>query len=239
MSPESNTFARALELISTLDPSTMSAVQATLFSSSLALLVCVLLGLPLGFALGFYSFKGKRAVRTVVNTLLSFPTVVTGLLVYMLLSNQGPLGSLGLLFTLSGVSIGLAFLGLPLVISLTATAVEGADDRLRLTLLTLGASPFQVLRTYIFELRLHLLMALVAAFGRVISEVGIAMMVGGNIKWHTRTMTTAISLETGKGDFATALALGLILLSIALIVNLVLSLLQAADKEQRQGGCDG
>lgn len=236
MSPESNTFVRALELISTLDPSTMSAVRATLFSSGLALVACVLMGLPLGFLLGFYSFKGKRAVGTIVNTLLSFPTVVTGLIIYMLLSNQGPLGSWGLLFSLPGVSIGLAFLGLPLVISLTATAVEGADERLRLTLLTLGASPLQVLLTYVVELRFHLFMALVATFGRVISEVGIAMMVGGNIKWHTRTMTTAISLETGKGDFATALALGLILLSIALIINLVLSLLQLADKEQGQSG---
>ncbi|SHN53884.1 ABC transporter permease [Desulfovibrio litoralis] len=228
----SETFIKAFTLIFSLEPETASAIIATLFSSSLAMLICTLLGLPLGFLLGFYNFKAKRTVKALVNTLLSFPTVVTGLIVYMLLSNAGPLAALNLLFTVYGVSIGLAILGLPLIVSLTANAVETADSRLRLTILTLGANPTQTLFTYIWELRFNLTMVLIATFGRLISEVGIAMMVGGNIKWHTRTMTTAIALETGKGDFATALALGIVLLFIALIINIAISLLQLKDKEQ-------
>jgi tungstate transport system permease protein len=157
------------------------------------------------------------------DTLLSFPTVVIGLIVYALLSSRGPLGGAGLLFTLPGVAIGQTLLGLPMVIALTANAVEYADTRLRDTLLTLGASGGQVLRAMLWEVRYHLLLAAVAAYGRIVSEVGISMMVGGNIKWHTRTITTAIALETGKGEFAMGIALGVVLMVIAFLVNLSLS----------------
>ncbi|SKA76849.1 tungstate transport system permease protein [Paucidesulfovibrio gracilis DSM 16080] len=203
------------------DPQTWSAVRTTVAVSSLSIACSLLLGAPLGFALGYYEFPGKRVTRLLVDTLLSLPTVVIGLLVYAFISRQGPLGSWNLLFSIQGVAVGQTLLGLPIVMAMTATAVEGQDRRLRQTLLTLGASPFQVLLTTLVEARFAVALAAMAAYGRIVSEVGISMMVGGNIKWHTRTITTAIALETGKGEFGMGVALGLVLMLIALLVNLL------------------
>ena len=216
----------AARLLLSGDPATFSAVAATLRSTALAMAAALLAGLPLGFLLGYARFPGQRLLRTLSDTLMAFPTVVIGLLVYLLLSRQGPLGSMELLFTVRGMSIGLALLALPMVISLTASAVEEMDPRLRLTLLSLGADRFQMLLGILREARFGVIAGAVAAFGRVVSEVGISMMVGGNIKWHTRTITTAIALETGKGEVATGLALGAVLLLIALAVNAALALLR-------------
>jgi tungstate transport system permease protein len=213
---------QAFGLLLSGHPETYSAVKATLLVSLIAITASFLLGAPLGFLLGYMEFPGRRAVKTLVDTMLSFPTVVIGLLVFAFLSQRGPLGDLNLLFTLTGVSIGLTILGLPIVIALTATAVENLDERLRNTLLTLGADPWQILRASLYEARFHMGLAAAAAFGRIVSEVGIAMMVGGNIKWYTRTITTAIALETGKGEFAMGIALGLVLMIIALLVNISL-----------------
>jgi len=222
---------QALRLILAGDEETFSSVWATLYSSGMAMAVILVLGLPLGFLLGHSRFPGRGAVRTVVDTLLSLPTVVVGLLVYALLTRRGPMGEWEILFTIPGIAIGLTILGLPIVVALTATAVESLDRRLRHTLLTLGASPSQVLLTTLWEARFSLALAAVAAFGRVATEVGVAMMVGGNIKWHTRTITTAIALETNKGQFALGMALGVILLSIALAVNLAVAGLKRMAKE--------
>lgn len=219
-------FAVALRLLLAGDPETFSAVWATMASSAIAMSAALGVGMPCGFALGYFSFPGKRVVRLMVDTMLCFPTVVIGLLVYLLLSRRGPFGDLSLLFTIPGMSIGLFLLGLPIVMALTALAVEQADGRLRQTLLTLGADNWQVLGATLWEVRFHLLGAGITAFGRIVSEVGISMMVGGNIKWHTRTITTAIALETGKGEFAVGIALGLVLLVIALLVNVALALLR-------------
>lgn len=219
-------FTVALRLLLAGDPETFSAVWATLSSSALAMVVALCVGMPCGFALGFFSFPGRRAARLVVDTMLCFPTVVIGLLVYLLLSRRGPLADLEMLFTIPGMAVGLALLGLPIVMALTALAVEQADGRLRQTLLTLGADGWQVLTATLWEVRFHLLGAGVTAFGRIVSEVGISMMVGGNIKWHTRTITTAIALETGKGEFAVGIALGLVLLGIAFAINLMLAFLR-------------
>ncbi|MFH1034918.1 MAG: ABC transporter permease [Pseudomonadota bacterium] len=213
---------QACRLLARGDPETFSALGATVRSSSLAMLVSLLLGLPLGFVLGHGRFRGRRLWRTLVDTCLALPTVLIGLLVYAFLSRRGPLGEWGLLFTLPGLAIGQAILALPVVTALTASAVEGLDPRLGQTLLTLGANPRQVALTTLWEARHGLLAAAVNAYGRVVTEVGIAMMVGGNIKWHTRTVTTAIALETGKGEFAQGIALGLVLLALALLVNLCL-----------------
>lgn len=198
---------------------TWSAIGATVTVSSMSIIATVILGSPLGFLLGYCNFAGKRGVRMIVDTLLSFPTVVIGLVVYAFVSRHGPLGNLGLLFSLPGIAIGQTLLGLPVVIALVANAVETADARLCLTLLTLGADRLRILRSTLWEVRYHLLLAAVAAYGRIVSEVGISMMVGGNIKWHSRTITTAIALETGKGEFAMGIALGVVLLSIAFGVN--------------------
>lgn len=219
-------FGTALTLLASGDPATFSAIGATLKASFLALAVCVPVGLPLGFVLGYAEFPGKGLARMLVETLLAFPTVVIGLLVYGLLSRRGVLGDLELLFTVPGVAMGLALLGLPIVIALSAQAVAALDERLAPTLKTLGADRRQFLFATLVEARFGLLVAVVAAFGRVFSEVGIAMMVGGNIKWETRTITTAIALETNKGEFATGVALGLVLLALALIINGALSLLR-------------
>lgn len=219
-------IAKAFQLLFQGDRETYSAVLATVQVSSLSMTVSLLIGIPLGYCLGYFDFPGKKGVRTVVDTMLALPTVFIGLLVYAFISNRGPLGEWGLLFTLSGIAIGQAILALPVVISLTATAVESLDRSLRLTLLSLGASGRQIFLTSIWEARLGILVAAVTATGRVLTEVGISMMVGGNIKWHTRTITTAIALETNKGQFATGIALGIVLLAMAFAVNLSLSFLR-------------
>lgn len=210
----------AFELLFSGDPVTYNAVWTTVSVSTMSICASMLVGIPLGFMLGHNNFPGKRAVRTAVDTLLSFPTVVIGLLVYAFVSRQGPLGDLGLLFTTPGMALGQAMLGLPIVIAVTATSVEDLDKRLGQTLLTLGADSRQVLLTTVTEARYGLMLAAASAYGRIVSEVGISMMVGGNIKWHTRTITTAIALETGKGEFAMGIALGVVLMAVALLVNL-------------------
>jgi len=219
-------IAQAFILLARGDWETYSAVLATVQVSTLSMSASLLLGIPLGYLLGYLDFPGKKPLRTVVDTLLSLPTVFIGLVVYAFLSYRGPLGEFGLLFTLSGIAIGQTILALPVVISLTATAVESLDQQLRLTLLSLGASPRQIFLTSLWEARLGLLIAAVTATGRVLTEVGISMMVGGNIKWQTRTITTAIALETNKGQFATGIALGLVLLALAFGINLSLSFLR-------------
>lgn len=213
-------FIQAFHLLLDGDPETYSAIMTTVSISSMSICTSLAIGVPLGFFLGINNFTGKKVIRTLVDTLLSFPTVVIGLLVYAFLSRRGPLGELGMLFTLPGVALGQTILGLPIIIAMTATAVESLDKRLRPTLITLGATPGQMLAATLLEARYSLMLAAVAAYGRIVSEVGISMMVGGNIKWHTRTITTAIALETGKGEFAVGIALGIVLMLVALAVNI-------------------
>jgi tungstate transport system permease protein len=219
-------FIKAFFLLIHLDPATTSAISATLKVSTIAILISLAIGLPLGFALGYFSFPGKRHIKTLVDTLLALPTVCIGLIVYALVSSQGPLGEWNLLFTLTGIAMGLTILALPIVIAITAATVENIDPELKLTLVSLGARRHQIVRTCLWEVRYGILAGVVTAFGRVFTEVGIAMMVGGNIKYHTRTMTTAIALETNKGQFADGIALGIVLLFIALCVNFCLSFLR-------------
>ncbi len=219
-------FVQALKFLFSGNEELWSAISTTLKVSSLSIALSLLLGVPLGFLLGYADFPGRKFCRTLVDTLLALPTVVVGLLVYAFVSRRGPLGELGMLFTLQGIALGQTVLALPIVVALTASAVETLDRRLHLTLLTLGAKKGQLARASLMESRYAVLMAGVTAYGRVISEVGISMMIGGNIKWHTRTITTAIALETGKGQFAEGIALGLVLLFIAFLVNGFLSLLR-------------
>ncbi len=223
---------QAFHLLLSGDADTFSAVEASLVSTIYAMILAMALGLPLGLALGYGHFFGRRVLRLISDTLLAFPTVLIGLLVYAFIMRKGPLGDMGLLFTLEGMALGQAILALPIICSLTAQAVENQDPRCRQTLLTLGASPFQLALGTILELRFAILLVLVTAFGRVITEVGVAMMLGGNIRWDTRTITTAITLETNKGEFAQGIALGLVLLFMAFILNLALTFLR---KEGRKG----
>lgn len=231
MSYFSDGLAQAWQLLADMDKATFSAVEVTLVSTSLSIALALLAGLPAGFCLGYFSFPGRRALRLVSDTLLAFPTVLIGLIVYVLLTYRGPLGHLGLLFTLPGMAIGQTLLALPIVVSWTAQAVEGQDMRLRQTLLTLGASRVQLAWLTIREARYEIGMVCATAFGRVVTEVGVAMMLGGNIRNSTRTMTTAISLETSKGEFAQGIALGLVLLLIAFAVNGLLACLKARNRK--------
>ncbi len=219
-------FKQAFRLIISLDEETMNILLTTLRLTALSMGGILLIGLPLGFLLGYLDFPGKRCVRTVVDTLLALPTVVIGLLVYAFISRRGPLGGWDLLFTVEGMAVGQVILGTPIVVAYTAAAIEGLDDRLRQTLMTLGASGAKLALTSLWEARFLVLVAALTAFGRIVGEVGSAMMLGGNIKWHTRTITTAITLETGKGDFALGIALGVILIMISLILNISLTFLR-------------
>ena len=219
-------FIEAIHLLFGGDGQTWSAVSATLKASSGSMVASLILGIPLGFGLGYFDFPAKRQVRLLVDTALALPTVFIGLVVYAFISKRGPLGEMGLLFTLPGIAIGQTILALPVVVALSATAVESMDRHLRTLLISLGASRLQLLLSSLWEVRYGVLAAGLTAYGRVMTEVGISMMVGGNIKWHTRTITTAIALETGKGMFATGIALGLVLIAIAFGVNVCLSFLR-------------
>lgn len=219
-------FIQGIKLIFSMDEETAVVVLTTLQLTGLSMLFILGLGIPLGFLLGYFDFPGKRVLRTFVDTLLALPTVVVGLLVYAFICRRGPFGDLELLFTIRGMAIGQAILGLPIVVAYTATAVEGLDKRLRLTLQTLGASGRRLALTSLWEGRFQVLVAALTSYGRIVGEVGSAMMLGGNIKWHTRTITTAITLETGKGDFALGIALGVILMAISFALNIALSFLR-------------
>ncbi len=217
-------FITAFRILFSGQEETYSAIFTTLKVSTFSIICTLAAGIPLGFLLGYYNFPGKRTCRAVVDTLLALPTVVIGLLVYTFISRSGPLGDLGLLFSLTGIAIGQFILALPIVISLTASATEQMENTVRLTLMTLGASPSQLAASSLWESRYAVLAASMTAYSRIISEVGVSMMLGGNIKWHTRTITTAIALETGKGQFAEGIALGVVLLGFAFAVNAVVSI---------------
>jgi tungstate transport system permease protein len=215
-------FFDAFRLLLQGNEETYDAVFTTLKVSSFSIFFSLIIGLPAGFALGYYNFPGRKHIRAIVDTLLALPTVVVGLLVYAFITKRGPLGDFNLLFEASGIVVGQIILILPIVVSLSATGVESLDERLRSTLITLGASTKRILISTLYESRFAVMTAAATAYGRAISEVGVSMMVGGNIKWHTRTITTAITLETGKGEFAMGIALGIVLLLIGFIVNWVL-----------------
>jgi len=191
-----------------------------------ATIVACLLGIPLGFTLGLTRFAGRRALLVVLNTALAFPTVVIGLLIYLLLARRGPLGGLGLLFTWQAIVIAEVILAVPIAIALSAAAVQAVDPRVRRTALTLGAGTLRTAWTIALEARFALAAAVVVAFGRVLSEVGAALIVGGNVLHETRTLTTAITLATSQGNFSLAVALGLVLLALALTVNVLIQLFQ-------------
>jgi tungstate transport system permease protein len=216
----------ALTLILALDAEVVGAVWTSLYTSTAGILLAAVVGIPAGTLIGAGRFAGRRAVLTLLNTLMALPTVVVGLVIYGFLSRQGPLGPLGLLFTPVAMIIGQTVLSAPIVANYTVAAVAGADPRIMTTALTLGASRLRAAWQLLLEVRFGVMAAVVAGFGRVIAEVGVAMMLGGNIRGYTRTMTTAIALETSKGEFAFGLALGLVLMTVALVVNLFLNLLQ-------------
>jgi len=218
---------KAFALIFSLDKEVFHIVLFSLRVSSTAIVFASLLGIPLGFLLGVKDFWGKKLIVVLVNNALAMPTVVVGLIVYSCISRVGPLGYFGLLYTPLAVIIGQFVLATPIIIALTHSAIQGIDAKIRNTALTLGATEMQAAWAVIVEARYAVMSAIIAGFGRVIAEVGAAMMLGGNIKDSTRTMTTAISLETSKGEFGFGIALGMILLLISLSINIFLSYFQS------------
>jgi tungstate transport system permease protein len=220
---------KALGLIFSLDREILSIALLSLKVSTIATFLSSLVGVPLGFIIGSGQFWGKKGLTAIFNTLMALPTVVVGLLVYSLISRQGPLGPLELLFTPKAMVIGQFILATPIIVALTISATQAIDPRVKITAMTLGAGPLRTAVTVLSEAKFALMAAVVAGFGRVIGEVGCALMVGGNIRGYTRTMTTAISLETAKGEFAFGLALGFILLTVAFIVNILLHRLQSRE----------
>lgn len=222
----SDGFIEAVTLIVTLNPEILEIAGRSLYVSVAATLVAALVAIPLGALIYYYDFRGKRAVINIVQTLYALPTVIVGLLVYLLVSYSGPLGSLNLLYTTKAMIIAQVILVSPLIIGFTVAGLTGLDKEMKYTTLALNARAYRALLTLVREAKFAILSAVVLAFGRAISEVGAVMMVGGNIRHFTRTLTTAITLNTSMGDFAMSIALGIILLTIALIVNLGVNVLQ-------------
>ena len=218
---------KAFQLIFALDREIFAIVLLSLRISLTAIMLASLIGGPLGFLMAVKDYWGKKFTVVLVNTLLALPTVVVGLIVYSLISRRGPMGVFGILYTPSAMIIGQFILATPIIIALTYSAVQGIDKRVRNTALTLGATESQSAWMVIKEARYAVLAAVIAGFGRVIAEVGAAMLLGGNIKGSTRTMTTAIALETSKGEFGFGIALGIILLIIAFSVNILLHYFQS------------
>jgi len=218
--------SEAFRLLVTGDAQTWEIIGRSLRISLTATALALALGLPLGAALGFGRFRGRRAALAVVNTGMGVPPIVAGLVITVLLWRSGPLGSLGLLYTPTAMVIAQTVIALPLVAGLSAAALQHVDPEFRVQMLALGAGRVRSLWAVAVEARLPLLAAGMAGFGAVISEVGAALMVGGNIAGQTRVLTTAAVLEASKGAFALALALGIILLVIAFAVNLVLTVVQ-------------
>ena len=216
----------AISLILSGDRDVFEAVWTSISVASWSTIFAALMGVPIGLLVGLSQFSLKRVVITLLNTLTAVPTVVIGLVIYGFISRQGPFGGMELLFTTKAIIIGQTVLAVPIVIGYTLSAVKGADVRVIPTALTLGASRVQGLVQLTREVRFGIMAAVIAGFSRVISEVGVAMMLGGNVRGFTRTMTTAIALETSKGEFAFGIALGIILMAVALVINFALNLVQ-------------
>jgi tungstate transport system permease protein len=219
-------LTKAVELLISLDPEVMEIAGRSLRISGTSCLLASLICLPLGSLIHFHHFRGKRALINIIQTLFSVPTVLVGLFVLVLFSRAGPLGEFGILFTPTAMVIGQMILITPLLLGLTISAVRGVSKEIVDTATSLGASGFQTGWLVLREARYAVLAAVIMGFARAISEVGCAMMIGGNIRGFTRVITTTISLEASKGDIALAIALGIILLSLALIINIVLNRLQ-------------
>jgi len=235
-------IVQAIDLIVTLNPEVMQIAALSLYISLSATILAALIAIPLGSLIHFNEFRGKRALIVLIQTLYSVPTVVVGLVIYLLISRSGPLGFLGLLFTPGGMILGQTILIIPIVTGLVIAALGGIDKSLSDTLVALGADSVQKIWEILKEARYAILSAVVFGFGRAIAEVGVAMMIGGNIRGHTRVLTTAIALDVGMGEFPLSIALGIILLLVALIVVVALNLITAgmsADMQKIAGGPRG
>jgi len=223
-------IVRAIQLLLQGDPEVVRITLLSLEISGSATVISILIGLPLGTFLALVQFRSRQFWISLINTGMALPPVVVGLVVSIFLWRSGPLGSLKLIYTPAAIVIAQVLISFPLAAGLTISSLQQLDPRLRVQLLGLGASKAQMILSLWKEARLALVAALIAAFGSVISEVGASMMVGGNLKGSTRVLTTAIVLETSRGEFASAIALSIILLGLAFLVNFALTTLQQRRK---------
>jgi len=219
-------FSQAIQLIIGLDPEVIEITLRTLVIALLSCIIATIICLPLGSLIHFSRFRGKRLLINVIQTFYSIPTVVVGLFVFAVFSRIGPLGYFNLMYTPTIMVIGQVILIIPIILGLVIAALSGVDKGVYETASSLGASRIQATIQVIREARYAILSAITLGFGRAISEVGLALMVGGNIKGFTRVITTAISLETSRGDIEFSFALGIILIATALLVNIALNFLQ-------------
>jgi len=221
-----NGVLRAIELIATLNPEVLKITARSLLISFSAVFLAAAIGIPLGGLIELREFRGKKALVNLIQTLYGLPTVTVGLLVFLILSRSGPLGNLELLYTPTGMVIGQMILVSPIIIGLTISALKGVSPQIRDTAVSLGADESQLIRAIIKEARFAVIAAVLIGFGRALSEVGVAMMIGGNIRDYTRVLTTSIALQTSMGNLEMSMALGIILIGISMILNLSLSRFQ-------------
>jgi tungstate transport system permease protein len=219
-------FLKAIELIITLDPEVIEITRRSLLIALSSCCIASLICLPLGSIIHFNKFPGKRFLINLIQTLYSIPTVAVGLFVFVLISSSGPFGFLDILFTPVAMVVGQVVLIIPIILGLIISALRGVDKSVTETAISLGATRIQTTTLIYKEARFAIITAVIMGFGRAISEVGLSLMVGGNIRGFTRTITTAISLETSKGDIELSIALGIILIALALVINLILTRLQ-------------
>ncbi len=221
-------FKESARMLLSLDREVWQCVWVSVKVALTSTVIALVIGLIVGLLLGVNHFKGKAPLVLVLNTLMGLPTVLVGLLVYSLICRRGPLGSLDLLYTQKAMVLGQVLLATPIIAALSYASIHSMDVRILATARTLGAGSFLTAGTVLRELRYPLMAAVIAGFGRVFGEVGISLMVGGNIRFYTRNVTTAIALAAGKGEFALGLALGMVLLVVALMVNVVFYYLRRA-----------
>lgn len=229
MNPIIDGFFKAVELLISMDREVYGIMLLSIRVSGSAVAIATVLGVPIGALLGLREFRGKRLLLNLTNTLMGLPPVVIGLVAFLLLSSAGPLGPLELLYTPTAMILAQLFMCLPIVVGITASAVRSVDRSVVDTAISMGATDSQLVLTILGEARIGILMAVITGFARAISEVGAIWIVGGNIRYYTRALTTAIVLETARGEFSVAMALGIILLALAFVVNLLLSHLQETE----------
>ncbi len=225
-------FQKAFELIFSGNPELWATVYRSLYVSGLGTLLACLWGIPIAVVLGLYSFRGKWAIKGLFNSLIGVPTVALGLLLYLLFSHYGELGWTGLLYTVNGIAVGEALLLTPIIVSFTSSALGAADLQLRDLAKTLGASSLQTNLAIMRETIWSMALAITAAFNRGFGELGIALIVGGNIFQQTRVLTTSIAVDLNLGAFDEAMAYGIILMAIVIIVTLIVSLVERIKREE-------
>lgn len=222
-------FIQAVQLILAGDPALFEVIALSLSVTGIALFFSTVVGIPVGAWLGLKRFPGRRLTMALLYTGMGFPPVVVGLFVYLMLSRSGPIGALGWLFTSKAMIVAQTIISFPLVAGFTMAAVMGVDPNLRQQVQALGATPWQTTMAILTEARIGVVVSVIAGFGSIISEVGAVMLVGGNIEGKTRVLTTAIVLETRKGNFDLAMALGIVLLSLSFLANLAMLRLQGQE----------